>query len=54
MLDMAIYVSLNILELVLYARSTEGKDLPISQRDTEEIDRGNWEQFLLSSNREAL
>ena len=53
-LDMAIYISLNILELVIYYRSIEGKDMPISNRDTEEVDRGNWEQFLLSSNREAL
>ena len=48
MLDMAIYISLNILELVLYYRSIEGKDMPISNRDTEEVDKGNWEQFLAS------
>ena len=54
MLDVAIFISLNILELILHCRIIDGKDVPISNRDAEEVDRGNWDKFIIKQNRTAL
>ena len=54
MLDVAIFISLNILELILHCRIIDGKDVPISNHDAEEVDRGNWDKLIIKQNRIAL
>ena len=53
-LDVAIYISLNILELILYYRVIDGKDQPLKKHEADQVDRGNWEKFLKNHNRTAL
>ena len=53
-LDVAIFVSLSILELILHCRIIEGKDVPMSNREAEEVDRGDWDKLLIKQNRTAL
>ena len=54
LLDIAIVISLNILELILHYRIIEGKDVPISKREADDVDDGIWEKFIERQNRTAL
>ena len=45
-LDFAIFISLNILELSLYERHINGKDMPISNRELDDVQKGNWNKFV--------
>ena len=54
MLDQAIYISLNILELILHFRIIDGKDVHITKEQAELVDKGKWKQFVKKLNRTAL
>ena len=47
-LDCAIHISLNFLELVLIERIIDGKDIFISSGEADDIGNGNWEKFVQS------
>lgn len=46
MLDCAIHISLMLLELHLYERIIEGRDLPITHREADEVDDAKWSKFV--------
>ena len=46
MLDAAIYISLMILEMVLFLRIIEGKDIqPITKKEAHDIENSRWDKF---------
>ena len=45
-LDCAIHIALNMLELMLIERIIEGNDKPLSVRDIDDVREGNWEKFI--------
>ena len=54
MLDYAIYISLAILELILNFRIIDGKDVTITKHQADQVDKGQWKQFVKKLNRTAL
>lgn len=52
-LDCAIMISLNMLELNLYERQLEGKDTPITNRQADEISNGNWDKVITGPDRKT-
>lgn len=46
MLDAAIYISFMILEMTLYLRIIEGKDIqPITKKEAHDIENSKWDKF---------
>ena len=54
MLDYAIVISLSILELILFYRIIDGKDVPIPNEEAELVDKGQWKNFVKKLNKTAL
>ena len=48
-LDFAIFISLNVLELSLYERHINGKDMPISKKEADDVQKGNWDKFVTNT-----
>ena len=46
-LDCAIHIALNMLELILIVRIIEGNNKPITIRDIDDVRVGNWEKFVI-------
>ena len=46
LLDTAIFIALSILELQLYERIIDGKDINSQENVNEEIQNGNWSSFV--------
>ena len=49
MLDIAIFISLNILELTLYERHIDGKDMPIVKGEADQVSKGIWDKFMTNN-----
>ena len=48
MLDAAVHTALMMLELALYKRLVEGRDMPITKREAHDIEHSRWGKFVQS------